>query len=64
MPMEPTAAIGIQFRSLSGYMATAISKLTSISGALVDANTYLASISGQYTDLKTYTSGAWKELAD
>jgi len=62
--MEPTAAISVQFRSLSGYMATAISKLTSISGALVNSNTYLASISGQYTDLLAYTSGAYKELAD
>ena len=64
MPMEPTAAISVQFTSLSGYMATAIAKLTAISGQLETSNTYLASISGQYTALKTYTSGAWKELVD
>jgi len=62
--MEPTAAISVQFRSLSGYMATAITKLTSISGAVVAGNALLSSISGQYTALKTYTSGAWKELVD
>ena len=62
--MEPTAAISIQFKSLSGYMATAITSLTSISGAVAESNVTLLSISGQYTALLTNTSGAWKELAD
>jgi len=64
MPMEPTAAISVQFSSLSGYMATAISSLSTISGAVAAGNVTLASISGQYTALLTNTSGAWKELAD
>ena len=55
--MEPTAAISVQFKSLSGYMATAISSLTTI-------NTAVAAISGRYTELVANTSGAWKELAD
>ena len=62
--MEPAASISIQFASLSGYMATAITQLTAISGSIVTANTTLSSISGQYTELLTNTSGAWKELAD
>lgn len=57
MPMEPTAAISVQFKSLSGYMATAITTLTTI-------NTAVAAISGQYTDLLAYTSGTWKEVTD
>ena len=55
--MEPTAAISVQFKSLSGYMATAITTLTTI-------NTAVAAISGQYTDLLAYTSGTWKEVTD
>ena len=57
MPMEPTAAISVQFKALSGYMATAITSLAAI-------NTATAAISGQYTELLVNTSGAWKELAD
>ena len=64
MPMEPTAAISIQFKSLSGYMATSITSLATISGAVAAGNVLLGSISGQYTALLTNTSGAWKELAD
>lgn len=55
--MEPTASISIQFKSLSGYMATAIDQLTTL-------NTAVAAISGQYTTLLENTSGAWKELED
>lgn len=64
MPMEPTASISVQFSSLSGYMATAITQLTAISGALATSNIAVAAISGQYTDLLTYTSGTWKEVTD
>ena len=55
--MEPAASISVQFSALSGYMATAISTLTTI-------NTAVAAISGQYTDILTYTSGTWKEVTD
>ena len=62
--MEPAASISIQFKALSGYMATSITSLSTISGAVAEGNVLLTSISGQYTALLTNTSGAWKELAD
>ena len=50
MPMEPTAAISVQFKSLSGYIAT--------------TNSLLTVVSGQMELVKTYTSGTWKEVVD
>lgn len=50
MPMEPVAAIGVHFVSLSGYIAT--------------TNALLATVSGQMEEVKVYTSGTWKEVTD
>lgn len=50
MPMEPIAAIGVHFTSLSGYIAT--------------TNSLLTIVSGQMEEVKTYTSGTWKEVVD
>lgn len=48
--MEPVAAIGVYFRSLSGYIAS--------------TNVLLDTVSGQLEDVKVYTSGTWKEVVD
>ena len=50
MPMEPVAAIGVHFVSLSGYIAS--------------TNSLLTIVSGQMEDVKVYTSGTWKEVID